>query len=96
MKNTITREQVQKYNQMVEAAIGTEAYNKLKDTMEVADLVKFAKYNASNLENDIAMNNMTDFVNESYAHYQDMKAKEELQQKNMKQAEAEGKEANHV
>lgn len=29
MKNTITREQVQKYNQMVEAAIGTEAYNKL-------------------------------------------------------------------
>ena len=74
----------------------TEAYNKLKDTMELADLVKFAKYSASNLENDIAMNNMTDFVNESYAHYQDMKAKEELQQKNLKQAEAEGKEANHV
>lgn len=47
-----------------------EAYNKLKDTMELADLVKFAKYSASNLENDIAMNNMTDFVNESYAHYQ--------------------------
>ena len=48
----------------------TEAYNKLKDTMEVADLVKFAKYSASNLESDTAMNNMTDFVNESYAHYQ--------------------------
>lgn len=74
----------------------TEAYNKLKDTMELSDLVKFAKYSASNLESDIAMNNMTDFVNESYAHYQDMKAKEELQQKNLKQAEAEGKEANHV
>jgi hypothetical protein len=75
----------------------TEAYNKLKDTMEIADLVKFAKYNASNLENDIAMNNMTDFVNESYAHYQDMKAKEETQQRNLKLAEAEGKEAaNHV
>lgn len=29
MKKTITLEQVQKYNQMVEAAIGTEAYNKL-------------------------------------------------------------------
>jgi len=71
----------------------TEAYNKLKDTMELADLVKFAKYNASNLENDIAMNNMTDFVNESYAHYQDMKAKEEVQQRNLKLAEAEGKEA---
>ena len=71
----------------------TEAYNKLKDTMELADLVKFAKYNASNLENDIAMNNMTDFVNESYAHYQDMKAKEEAQQRNLKLAEEEGKEA---
>ncbi len=53
-----------------------ETYTKLKETMEVADLVKFAKYNASNLESDIAMNNMTDFVNESYAHYQDMIAKE--------------------
>ena len=73
-----------------------ESYNKLKDTMELSDLVKFAKYSASNLESDTAMNNMTDFVNESYAHYQDMKAKEELQQRNLKQAEAEGKEANHV
>ena len=54
----------------------TEAYNKLKDTMEVADLVKFAKYSATPLESDTCLNNMTDFVNESYAHYQDMKAKE--------------------
>ena len=74
----------------------TEAYNKLKDTMEVADLVKFAKYSATPLESDTCLNHMTDFVNESYAHYQDMKAKEELQQRNMKMAEAEGKEANHV
>ena len=73
-----------------------EAYDRLKDTMEIADLVKFAKYSSTNLESDIAMNNMTDFVNESYAHYQDMKAKEELQQKNMKLAEEEGKEANHA
>ena len=73
-----------------------EAYDKLKDTMEVADLVKFAKYSATALESDTCLNNMTDFVNESYAHYQDMKAKEELQQRNMKMAEAEGKEANHV
>ena len=69
-----------------------EAYDKLKDTMEVADLVKFAKYSASALESDTCLNNMTDFVNESYAHYQDMKSKEELQQRNMKMAEAEGKE----
>ena len=47
-----------------------ETYNKLKDTMEVADLVKFAKYSASTLESDTALSNMTDFVNESYAHFQ--------------------------
>ena len=47
-----------------------ETYDKLKDTMEVADLVKFAKYSASTLESDTALNSMTDFVNESYTHYQ--------------------------
>ena len=47
-----------------------ETYDKLKDTMEVADLVKFAKYSASNLEYDKAMNSMSEFVNESYAHFQ--------------------------
>ena len=47
-----------------------ETYDKLKDTMEVADLVKFAKYSASTLESDTALSNMTEFVNESYAHYQ--------------------------
>ena len=47
-----------------------ETYNKLKDTMEVADLVKFAKYSASTLESDTALSSMTEFVNESYAHYQ--------------------------
>ena len=47
-----------------------ETYNKLKETMEVADLVKFAKYASSNLESENALNKMTDFVNESYEHYQ--------------------------
>ena len=47
-----------------------EAYNKLKETMEVADLVKFAKYSATALESDTCLNHLTDFVNESYAHYQ--------------------------
>ena len=47
-----------------------ETYDKLKDTMEVADLVKFAKYSASTLESDTALSDMTAFVNESYAHYQ--------------------------
>ena len=52
-------------------------YGKLKGTMELADLVKFAKYSASALESDNAMSDMTDFVNDSYAHYQAQKAKEE-------------------
>ena len=52
-------------------------FGKLKDTMELADLVKFAKYSATPLESDNAMSDMTDFVNDSYAHYQAQKAKEE-------------------
>lgn len=55
----------------------SEIYGKLKDTMELSDLVKFAKYTTSPLENDNAMNDMTDFVNKSYEHYQAAKAKEE-------------------
>ena len=55
----------------------SETYNKLKETMEVADLVKFAKYSSSNLESENAMNSMTDFVNESYAQFQKRKAEEE-------------------
>ena len=56
-----------------------ETYSKLKDTMQVADLVKFAKYSATTLESDTALSNMTEFVNESYAHYQKtMKTEEEV------------------
>ena len=72
-----------------------ETYDKLKDTMEVADLVKFAKYSASTLESDTALNSMTDFVNESYAQYQKQKAEEEArlaQTKNLKQEETSEKE----
>ena len=72
-----------------------ETYDKLKKTMEVADLVKFAKYSASTLESDTALSDMTEFVNESYSHYQKMKAEEEARQaqmKNAKQEESTGKE----
>ena len=72
-----------------------ETYDKLKDTMEIADLVKFAKYSATTLESDTALNDMTEFVNESYAHYQELKAKEEAekaQAKNLKQEEPTEKE----
>jgi len=63
-----------------------ETYDKLKDTMEVADLVKFAKYSASTLESDTALTSMTEFVDESYAHFQKMKAEEEARQAQMKKA----------
>ena len=69
-----------------------ETYNKLKDTMEVADLVKFAKYSASTLESDTALSSMTEFVNESYAHYQEQKAKEEAMNAQMKNGKTEEKE----
>ena len=69
-----------------------ETYNKLKDTMEVADLVKFAKYSASTLESDTALSSMTEFVNESYAHYQELKAKEEVEKAQMKDSKTEEKE----
>ena len=73
----------------------SETYNKLKETMEVADLVKFAKYSSSNLESENAMNSMTDFVNESYAQFQKRKAEEEArlaEQQKQKQQEKVGKE----
>ena len=53
-----------------------ETYDKLKDTMEVADLVKFAKYSATTFESDTALTSMTEFVNESYAYYQEQQAKQ--------------------
>ena len=72
-----------------------ETYDKLKETMEVADLVKFAKYSAANLESENAMNRMTEFVNESYEQYQKRKAEEEArlaEMKKQKQEEPAGKE----
>jgi hypothetical protein len=53
-----------------------ETYDKLKDTMEIADLVKFAKYSATTFESDTALTSMTEFVNESYAYYQEQQAKQ--------------------
>jgi hypothetical protein len=73
----------------------SETYNKLKETMEVADLVKFAKYSSSSLESENAMNSMTDFVNESYAQFQKRKAEEEArlaEQQKQKQEVKVGKE----
>ncbi|MBN2236982.1 MAG: hypothetical protein JW729_05450, partial [Bacteroidales bacterium] len=43
------------------------AINKLKSSLELADLVKFAKANPTALENDTSLNFAVDFVNESNA-----------------------------
>ena len=72
-----------------------ETYDKLKETMEIADLVKFAKYSTSGLESENAMSSMTEFVNESYMLYKQRKAEEEARQaqlKNVKLEETAGKE----
>ena len=66
-----------------------ETYNKLKEAMEVADLVKFAKYSSSNLESENAMNSMKDFVNVSYAHYKQRQAEEEARLAEMKKVKQE-------
>ena len=63
--------------QVSELHFDEQLFGKLKGTMELADLVKFAKYAASPLESDNAMTDMTEFVNGSYEHYQALKAKEE-------------------
>ncbi|NPD44143.1 MULTISPECIES: hypothetical protein [unclassified Lentimicrobium] len=45
--------------------INTEALQKLQASLELSDLVKFAKSGASAIENDTSLNNCTDFVNET-------------------------------
>lgn len=62
-------------DELKELHFDEQLFGKLKDTMELADLVKFAKCSTTSYENDQAMNQMTDFVNESYAYYQQMQEK---------------------
>ncbi len=47
--------------------INREAVNKLKMSLGVADLVKFAKLKPAPMENDLALLNVVDFVKESFA-----------------------------
>ena len=48
--------------------INTEATSKLEQTLQIADLVKFAKMQPSALENDLCLENMIVFVKESHAN----------------------------
>lgn len=54
-----------------------QIYDKLRDAMDLSDLVKFAKYTTSSLENDNAMDNMEGFVKESYLQFQATKTAQE-------------------
>jgi hypothetical protein len=45
--------------------INSDAINKLSVSLEISDLVKFAKFKPTPLENDLALLNGIDFVNES-------------------------------
>jgi hypothetical protein len=47
--------------------INEEARQKLQTALELADLVKFAKFKPTAMENDMAINHVIDFVIESYA-----------------------------
>ncbi len=46
--------------------INALAVNKLNEVLHLADFVKFAKANPSPVENDICLNHLVDFVNESH------------------------------
>ena len=46
--------------------INTEAMNKLALSLELSDLVKFAKAQPTGMENDMSLNHLIDFVNESH------------------------------
>ncbi|MBS4056837.1 MAG: hypothetical protein KGZ82_05935 [Bacteroidales bacterium] len=48
--------------------INAEAIEKLSFALQLADLVKFAKAQPTAMENDLCLNHMVDFVNESYAN----------------------------
>lgn len=50
-----------------EAQVNEQAKAKLQATLDLADLVKFAKSGATAIENDTSLNNCIDFVNETKA-----------------------------
>jgi hypothetical protein len=58
-----TAEIIQNLHQ--EPVVNPEALNKVKSAFELADLVKFAKWKPSPLENDTSLNYCIDFVNET-------------------------------
>jgi hypothetical protein len=58
------------------SGINSDAMGKLSSALELADLVKFAKAQPSAIENDLSINHLIDFVNESHVAAQISKEKE--------------------
>lgn len=50
--------------------INQEASMKLLQVLQLADFVKFAKAHPSSMDNEVSLNHLVDFVNESYAQVQ--------------------------
>lgn len=60
--------------------INQEAFDKLRLTLKLADLVKFAKEKPLPLENDLSLNNSTDFVRETILKVEEGAGKEEKEE----------------
>lgn len=56
--------------------INDEAMRKLRESLELADLVKFAKVNPAPLENDTCLNHGIDFVNETKLRVEEVQGEE--------------------
>lgn len=67
----------------------TQTYEKLKETLETSDFVKFAKYTPSPEENEMYLTKTERFIEESYAHYTEEQRKKEEQAKDMADTEKE-------
>ena len=67
----------------------TQTFEKLKETLETSDFVKFAKYEPSAEDNEMYLAKSETFIEESYAHYTEEERKREEQEKTMAETEKE-------
>lgn len=63
--------------------INNEAMGKLASTLELADLVKFAKAQPTSVENDLCISHLTDFVNESHSISQTFPMEEKIREEGL-------------
>jgi hypothetical protein len=66
-------------HEVEQSAINGEPLEKLRKTLLLADLVKFAKENPSPLDNDMSLIHVIDFVRETYHLSETLKTEEDVQ-----------------